>query len=257
MIYPLSEGTYTVDVTKNFIPFDAAVDQLKDRPASLVVDIVPFLVQTKNNLIVIDPGLGLESKLGEFMIYENIKRCGFDVDDVSMVLLSHLHKDHTSGVCYGSNQSFNLMFPSAKYYCQQKEMEYAYTKKNSSSFDFLKLDFLKHSTRLHYLNGNGIIGNEINYSVSGGHTPYHQVFHIQQQEHNYFYGGDVLPQASQIIRRFVAKYDFDGKKSEQLRKEWAHSGALEKWTFLFFHDAKTPMGKATELNNQFSITKVV
>ena len=32
--------------------------------------------------------------------------------------------------------------------------------------------------------------------------------------------------------RFVAKYDYDGKKAMELRKEWWEQGEKEKWTFL-------------------------
>jgi hypothetical protein len=41
--------------------------------------------------------------------------------------------------------------------------------------------------------------------------------------------------------RFVAKYDFDGKKSMELRTAWWQQGQQEHWTFLFYHDIKTPI----------------
>ncbi|HYV92194.1 MAG TPA: MBL fold metallo-hydrolase [Chitinophagales bacterium] len=253
MVFPLSEGTYTVDDSKRFIPFNSSTDKLEDRPSSLVVDIVPFLLKTKNDLIIIDPGLGLEYENGDFQIHENIRRHGFSPDQITMVLLSHLHKDHAGGICYGSNQAFNLMFPKATYFCQQKELEFAFTKRNSPSYVFEKLEFLQHSPGLKFLNGDGNINPEIRYEVSGGHTPNHQVFFIQSSNKKFFFGGDVVPQSSQIIRRFIAKYDFDGKKSAQLREEYAHHGAKENWTFLFFHDGKNPIARVSEKNNRFQI----
>src|SRR6476661_5364441 len=111
MVFPLPEGTYTVDSSKKFIPFDASKDKVENRPASLLVDIVPFLIKTKSDLIVVDPGLGFskkgsvleESQHADFQIYENIRRFGFSPDNISMVLLSHLHKDHADGICYNTN----------------------------------------------------------------------------------------------------------------------------------------------------------
>jgi hypothetical protein len=41
--------------------------------------------------------------------------------------------------------------------------------------------------------------------------------------------------------RFIAKYDFDGKKCMELRQQWWQQGQDEKWTFLFYHDIKTPV----------------
>ena len=155
MVFPLPEGTYTVESSKKFIPFDASKDKVENRPASLLVDIVPFLIKTKNDLIVVDPGLGFhkdvpvsgDSRQPDFQIYENIRRFGFSPDEVSIVLLSHLHKDHADGICYGSKGSFSLMFPHAAYFCQEKEIEFAFTKKNSQSYTFEKLEFLQHSKK--------------------------------------------------------------------------------------------------------------
>jgi len=40
--------------------------------------------------------------------------------------------------------------------------------------------------------------------------------------------------------RFVAKYDFDGKRAMELRQQWWKQGEQEGWTFLFYHDVKHP-----------------
>jgi hypothetical protein len=58
-----------------------------------------------------------------------------------------------------------------------------------------------------------------------------------------FFGGDVAPQISQMKSRFVAKYDYDGKRSMELRQEFIERGKAEDWTFLFYHDTKLPTTK--------------
>ncbi len=256
MVIPLPEGTYTVDAAKVFIPFDPSIDSLLDRPASLVVDIVPFLLKIGSDLIVIDPGLGFTDEQYGFTIYRNLSRAGFKPDDVSLVLLSHLHKDHAGGICYKGDSSFNLMFPKAKYFCQEKEMELALSK-HTSSYEHEKLQFLKASKQLNMLNGNGNINPHIRYEVSGGHTPYHQVFYMEDESKDYFFGGDVLPQSSQIFRKFIAKYDFDGAKSAQLRAQYGRNGAATGLIFLFFHDAKTPMAKIQNAGDHLMIEPTV
>jgi len=40
--------------------------------------------------------------------------------------------------------------------------------------------------------------------------------------------------------KFIAKYDFNGKKAMELRQQWWQKGAEQHWTFLFYHDIKTP-----------------
>ena len=58
-VIPLAEGWFTVDKTKQFVPFDASSDQLRDRPAgSLLVEIQPFVVCTANDVILLDTSGG-------------------------------------------------------------------------------------------------------------------------------------------------------------------------------------------------------
>jgi cobalamin biosynthesis Mg chelatase CobN len=53
--------------------------------------------------------------------------------------------------------------------------------------------------------------------------------------------GDDAPQLQQMKSRFVAKYDFDGKKCMELRQAWLEKAKQEGWTFLFYHDISTPI----------------
>ena len=58
-IFPLSEGSFTIDQTKVFIPFDVHSDNLQERPrGSLLVEIQPFLVVTDDDIVLFDSGLG-------------------------------------------------------------------------------------------------------------------------------------------------------------------------------------------------------
>ena len=67
-IIPLSEGSFTVDGTKKFVPFDPAKDNLKDRPAgSLLVEVQPFVVITEKDILLLDTGLGFTMPDGSEM----------------------------------------------------------------------------------------------------------------------------------------------------------------------------------------------
>ena len=76
---------------------------------------------------------------------------------------------------------------------------------------------------------------------TGAHCPCHQVFKIIEDGEIVFFGGDVAPQLQQMKNKFIAKYDYDGRKCMELRQEWWERGEKEKWTFLFYHDIKTPV----------------
>ena len=61
-IIPLSEGTFTIDKSKLFIPFDPGADDLQSRPAgSLLVEIQPFAIITPEDVLLLDTGLGFQN----------------------------------------------------------------------------------------------------------------------------------------------------------------------------------------------------
>src|SRR5678815_5391478 len=94
-IIPLSEGSFTIDKTKLFIPFDEDVHELQDRPAgSLLVEIQPFVVVTSNDILLLDTGLGFNDKgQSKMQLHSNLEKNGIKPEDVTKVLMSHLHKD--------------------------------------------------------------------------------------------------------------------------------------------------------------------
>ena len=245
-IIPLSEGAFTIDKTKLFVPFDTEKDDLQQRPVgSLLVEVQPFAVVSSEDVLVLDTGLGFEID-GELQIHRNLRAAGIDPGKVTKVLMSHLHKDHAGGmsrVVDSRAATRELSFPNATYYVQRKELEYAYAK-GPTSYITEELDCLKDSPRVVFLDGDGVLDGYIKYEVTGAHCPYHQVFRIVDGGEKVFFGGDVAPQLQQMKSRFVAKYDYDGKKAMELRQQWWEKGRQEGWEFLFYHDVKTPTFRA-------------
>lgn len=241
-IIPLSEGAFTIDKTKVFVPFDKEKDDLQQRAhGSLLVEVQPFVVITKKDIILIDTGLGFSNKDGVLQVHQNLLDAGIDPMDVTKILLSHLHKDHSGGVSKEDKilgHTF-ISFPNATYYVNKDEFAFA-TEKGSPSYTPKEFEILGTAPNVVFTQGNGKIDDYITYEVTGAHCPYHQVFWIEEDGEKVFFGGDVAPQLQQMKNRFIAKYDFDGKKCMELRQEWWEQGQKEHWTFLFYHDIKTP-----------------
>ena len=242
-IIPLSEGAFTVDKTKQFIPFEKAADDLQARTAgSLLVEIQPFCIITANDILIIDTGLGFTNPDGILQIHQNLLNNGINPMEVTKVLISHLHKDHSGGISKEDKlmQQKFLTFPHATYFVNKQELAFALEKGNAS-YTPQEFDILVNSDRVVLTEGDGTIDDYISYQLTGAHSPYHQVFWIEEDGHKVFFGGDVAPQLQQMKNRFIAKYDFDGKKCMELRQQWWQQGLQQKWTFLFYHDIKTPV----------------
>ncbi len=245
-IIPLSEGAFTIDKTKIFVPFDLEDDNLQSRATgSLLVEVQPFVIITQKDILLLDAGLGFY-KNRELQLYQNVKAAGIEPHQVTKVLMSHLHKDHAGGITKKDTLgNYSLAFPNATYFIQEKELQYALDA-SFPSYMTEELSPLINHPQVVLLNGNGIIDDNIDYEVTAGHSPYHQVFWIKERDDIIFFGGDDAPQLQQMKSRFVAKYDYDGKKCMQLRQQWWQEGKENGWTFLFYHDIKSPVVKASE-----------
>lgn len=243
-IIPLSEGSFTIDKTKVFVPFDTEKEELNTRPiGSLLVEIQPFVVITEKDVILLDTGLGYNDADGSSQLYNNLERAGINPSQITKVLMSHLHKDHAGGITIDNTQTGErfISFPYATYYVQQREMEFAL---GVGSASYIPEDFrlLEEFSRVVWLTEDeGLIDGYIRYQLTSAHSKFHQVFWIEENEQIVFFGGDDAPQLQQMKSRFVAKYDYDGKKCMELRKQWWEEGQVKGWTFLFYHDIQTPV----------------
>lgn len=234
-VIPLSEGSFTIDKSKLFVPFDLQNDDLQTRPTgSLLVEVQPFVVITSEDILLLDTGLGFQ-KDGVLQLHRNLMENGINPSEITKVLMSHLHKDHAGAVGTGS-----LSFPQAKYYVQRKEFEFAF-EKGFPSYITEELESLRNAPQVQWLDGDGVIDGYIKYEITGAHSPYHQVFRIVDGGETIFFGADDAPQLNQMKSKFVAKYDYDGKKAMELRRKWWEEGEVNKWTFLFYHDVQNPV----------------
>lgn len=239
--FPLSEGAFTIDSTKVFVPFNEEIDDLQQRPTgSLLVEIQPFVVVTATDVLVLDAGLGFTDSSGQLQLHESLKKLSIQPEAVTKVLMTHLHKDHAGGVAYGEGEK-KLSFPNARYYIQKRELDFAF-ERGFPSYIPEELELLKTAPNVQFLYDDaGMIDDAISYQHTGGHSPHHQVFWIKENGQILFFGGDVAPQLQQMKVRYKTKYDFDPERAMQLRQQWWQQGTTEGWHFLFYHDLKTPI----------------
>jgi len=224
-IHPLSEGSFSIDQTKVFVPFDTQTEQIQDRPkGSILVEIQPFVVITEKDIILLDTGLGYMNAKGVLQIH------------------------HAGGMSYVDvvSKERYVSFPYATYYVQKREFDLALTNP-TASYIKEQFEFLADFSKVVWLTDDqGIIDDSIHYLLTGGHCPYHQVAWIKEDGEQFFFGADVAPQLQQLKSKFVAKYDMDGKLAMEWRQKWWEQGQEEGWQFAFYHDIKHPLLKASK-----------
>ena len=241
-IIPLSEGYFRVSHERIFTQI--TTEEINIPYADTVVfEVQPFVILLNQEIILLDTGFGFQ-KDNTLQIIANLTANNIDPNQVTKVLLSHLHHDHMSGILFFNNATnkYQLSFPNATYYIRLDEFNFAL---NSDGHHYNKdiLIQLKYFEKniIWLYNDYGQIDNFITYQKTSGHCPNHQVYWIRDQEKIIFFGGDEAPQLSQLQIKYKAKYDFNPAQAAELRAAWKIESINNNWTFLFYHDLKNPI----------------
>lgn len=233
-IIPLKEGNFSASKTKDFT---LLTEENFDNIGGIKMSVQPFLIITENDYILLDAGIGWKNDSGKTVVSEILERENIRPEQITKLLLSHLHKDHIEGAVNLTENGFEAAFPNAQIYIQKRELDFAMEKKGNPSFDFEILEKLIKLPNIIWMNEDqGQITDEISYEVVGGHTPFMQVFWIKENEETVFYGADDLPQASYLKYHLAYKSDFDGRKAMELRLKWEKEARENNWKILLYHD---------------------
>ncbi|SMO45804.1 Glyoxylase, beta-lactamase superfamily II [Chryseobacterium rhizoplanae] len=233
-IIPLKEGNFSASKTKDFT---LLTEENFDKVGGIKMSVQPFLIITENDHILLDAGIGWKNESGTTVISEILKRENIHPDQITKLLLSHLHKDHIEGAVTVTDNDFEATFPNAQIYIQKRELDFAMENKGNPSFDFTALEQLIQLPNIIWMDEDqGQLTDEISYEVVGGHTPFMQVFWIRENGETAFYGADDLPQASYLKYHVAYKSDFDGRKAMELRLKWEKEAKENRWKVLLYHD---------------------
>lgn len=233
-IIPLKEGNFSASKTKDFT---LLTDENFDTVKGIKMSVQPFLIVTEQDYILMDAGIGWKNTEGKTVISELLEKENIKPEQITRLLLSHLHKDHIDGSIQETENGFVPAFPNAEIYIQRRELDFAMENRGNPSFDFNTLEKLITLPNIVWMDDDrGNISEEISFEVVGGHTPFMQVFWIRENGETVFYGADDLPQESYLRYHLAYKSDFDGRKAMELRLKWQKEAAEEKWKILLYHD---------------------
>lgn len=233
-IIPLKEGNFSASRTKDFT---LLTDENMDTVKGIKMSIQPFLIITDHDYILLDSGTGWKNAEGKTVICEILEKENIRPEQITKLLLSHLHKDHIDGSITRTVHGFQPTFPNAEIYIQKRELAFAMENKGNPSFDFDTLEKLISLPNIVWMDeDHGKITEEISFEVVGGHTPFMQVFWIKENNETVFYGADDLPQESYLKYHLAYKSDFDGRKAMELRLDWQKKAAENQWKILLYHD---------------------
>ena len=189
-----------------------------------------------------------------------LARAGCTRQDITDVVLTHLHFDHVGGVTrLNEDDSPVISFPEATFHLQRRNWEWAHqsSDKDAGSFRAETFDLLEQSGRLHLLDGQVELLPGVELFVCEGHTVGLQLVRIADDGDSLVFCGDVIPTTSHLRSSWVMAYDLHPLTTVEEKKLILAQAAEEGGMLFFEHDAAVAACTVKEEQGEVVLDTVV
>ena len=208
-----------------------------------------LLIEDSNRLYLIDNGIGNKQSDKFFSYYylngdqtldASLQKLGFHRDDITDVILSHLHFDHCGGSIEWNDEksAYRPAFKNAIYRCDEAHWNHALNSNAREKASFLSENILpiQESGQLEFINHDTALTPSLQFKRVFGHTESMLIPIIDYKGMKLAFCADLIPSAGHIPVNYVMAYDIrplDSMKEKQMFLE----EAWQKGYHLFFeHD---------------------
>ncbi|NWF50671.1 MAG: MBL fold metallo-hydrolase [Ignavibacteriaceae bacterium] len=216
--------------------------------------------------ILIDNGMGTKWDKKSKSIYridetinleDSLREKGLSFTDITDVILTHLHFDHTGGSTKLENGKLIPAFPNAIYHVQKKNFEWAKNPSDRDRGSYIKDNFepLASEGVLNLIEGEKRFDENIEFLVINGHTFGQQMIKISDSSNTVLYCGDLLPFVSQIRLPYIMAYDLQPLVTLEEKKKYLKTAADEEWNLFFGHDPEFAIAKVRHFEKGIILDK--
>jgi glyoxylase-like metal-dependent hydrolase (beta-lactamase superfamily II) len=229
----------------------------------------PMLVRWDNNIMLIDTGNGdkFNDKFAKIYsldkerssIVNALKQFDIKPEQVTHVILTHLHFDHVGGATIEVDGKIVPTFPNAKHYVQKEHLEWAKSPSEKDRASFIKdnYDPLISEGLLETVDGEGDLMPGISVYPVFGHTHAMQLVKLSDGNESLLYAADLMPTSAHIHVPFVMGYDNLPLKTIDEKKRFLPQAYEEKWTLVYEHDAFRQATKVISNERGFSAGETI
>lgn len=249
----VSAGHYRTDAGAfmGVLPYFIWHDKVStDERQRLQMNLNLLLIRTEDRVILVDTGIGnrLNKRRkeiynpSEFELVSNLQTLGLNADEVTDVILTHLHFDHAGGVVSAVDGQDKLTFPNAVHHVQKREWDMAKNpdKLNAAAYQFEhQLALLESEGKVHLMEGDYIIATNVFVRQVGGHTVGMQIVEVLIDQKPYIYAGDIIPTRFHLPLAITSSYDVS-RRDSYAAKQYIYNKLIENEGFLLLdHDTTT------------------
>ncbi len=209
-----------------------------------------LLVEEGGRRILIDTGMGAKQDakfFGHFhpdnpdALEQNLGALGHGFEDITDVLLTHLHFDHCGGALYRSDGGEILpRFPKATYWSHRAHWNWATQPNEREKASFLPENILplQQTGVLRFLDETGMsaLPSALSVQIVNGHTEAMMLPKVRMGDRTLLFCADLFPSAAHIPLPWVMAYDVRPLVTLKEKRETLEQAAAENWILFFEHD---------------------
>ena len=223
-----------------------------------------LLIEDGDKLILIDNGMGNKQDAkffghyylhGEDTLDKSLARHGFHRDDITDVILTHLHFDHCGGSIMREGDKLVPAFKNAIFWSNEHHWNWAIDPNDREKASFLKenilpiqesgqLKFINHPFKpageptgwIAYPNKKSIFSENISLEYVEGHTNSMMIPHIRYKGKTVVFMADLLPSMAHLPIPYIMAYDMFPLTSLNEKKFFLEEALSNDYILFFEHD---------------------
>ena len=207
-----------------------------------------LLLEGSDRLILIDNGVGdkYNAKFGSIYAIDDesenlnssLKALGFSKDDVTDVVLTHLHFDHCGGSTELIDGKPEVAFRNAQFHVQKSHWDWAKASNVRERASFLDENLypLGESGQLNLVEGRFDLFPGIEVIPVDGHTRAMQLVRVHDRDRSILFTADLLPTHAHLSPAWNMGYDLWPMTTIEEKARILKQATDENWSLFFEHD---------------------
>jgi glyoxylase-like metal-dependent hydrolase (beta-lactamase superfamily II) len=267
-IRALSDGSFRLDGGQVFGVVPKVLWEKKtsaDSRNRIVMGLNSLLIRAGRYNVVIETGIGdkFDAKFADMYDVQKpttlpaqIEQCGVKLEEIDIVINSHLHFDHCGWNLRRNGTHFAPTFPRARYCVQRGEWQHALQPTERDRASYIAELFHAAENQTELLDGNQEIIPGIRVEVVPGHNRDMQCIWIESQGQQACFISDLVPMHWHLAYPWIMSFDLYPLETLAGKKRLLPQMVDQQTLVIFPHDAEMPWATLVECNGKIGAKPV-
>ncbi len=207
-----------------------------------------MLIETdEGRKVLVDTGMG--NKRGEkyyqykyivdpITLEESLAKSGFKTEEITDVVLTHLHDDHVGGAVLKKGKNYELVFPNATHWLSEEQFYWAINPNKREAGTYFSDNFLpiEEEGNLKLIKENGEYIPGIEFRLYNGHTQGQMLPFVKVEDKTFVFMADFIPFVASIPLPYVASVDVQPLITMEEKEAFLNEAADNNYYLFFEHD---------------------